>query len=73
MLAGHSQGCQSIAVLGAVDPRVRGVLLSGCGGDVRLGVLYRRDRKRAFWAGYLTCGGTSLLLNFATDSSKLPR
>ena len=43
LLAGHSQGSQSMAAQGAVDPMVRGVLLSGCGGDARLGVLRRRD------------------------------
>jgi hypothetical protein len=32
-----------VAVIGAVDPLVRGVILSGCGGDARLGVLRRRD------------------------------
>lgn len=42
VLAGHSQGCQSLAAVGAVDPRVRGVILSGCGGDARLGILYGR-------------------------------
>jgi fermentation-respiration switch protein FrsA (DUF1100 family) len=41
--AGHSQGSQSVAALGAVDPLVRGVILSGCGGDARLGVLRRKD------------------------------
>ena len=48
-LAGHSQGCQSLGVLGAVDPRARGVLLSGCGGDARLGILYRRIPAFAPW------------------------
>ncbi len=43
MAAGHSQGAQSMAVVGAIDPLVRGVILSGCGGDARLGVLRRRD------------------------------
>jgi hypothetical protein len=43
LAAGHSQGSQSVAVIGAVDPLVRGVILSGCGGDARLGVLRRRD------------------------------
>jgi hypothetical protein len=43
LLAGHSQGSQSMAAQGALDPMVRGVLLSGCGGDARLGVLRRRD------------------------------
>src|SRR6185312_17155652 len=43
LAAGHSQGSQSVAVMGAVDPLVRGVILSGCGGDARLGVLRRRD------------------------------
>lgn len=42
VLAGHSQGCQSLAAVGAVDPRTRGVILSGCGGDARLGILYGR-------------------------------
>jgi len=43
LAAGHSQGAQSVAVMGAIDPLVRGVILSGCGGDVRLGVLGRSD------------------------------
>ncbi len=43
LAAGHSQGSQSVAVMGAIDPLVRGVILSGCGGDARLGVLRRRD------------------------------
>jgi hypothetical protein len=43
LLAGHSQGAHSVAVAGAVDPLVRGVILSGCGGDLRIGVLGRRD------------------------------
>jgi hypothetical protein len=43
LAAGHSQGSQSVAVLGAVDPLVRGVILSGCGGDARLGILRRKD------------------------------
>jgi hypothetical protein len=43
LAAGHSQGSQSVAVMGALDPLVRGVILSGCGGDTRLGVLKRHD------------------------------
>ncbi|MEO7329607.1 MAG: hypothetical protein ABI193_13590 [Minicystis sp.] len=43
MAAGHSQGSQSAAVLGAIDEGMRGALLSGCGGDARLGVLGRKD------------------------------
>jgi hypothetical protein len=43
LAAGHSQGSQSIAVMGAIDPLVHGVILSGCGGDARLGVLRRKD------------------------------
>lgn len=43
MVAGHSQGSQSMIVAGALDPSVRGALLSGCGGDARLGILRRRD------------------------------
>ncbi len=43
LAAGHSQGAQSAAVMGAVDPLVRGVILSGCGGDARLGILLRDD------------------------------
>jgi hypothetical protein len=46
LLAGHSQGSQSLAVLGALDPRVRGVLLSGCGGDTRYGVLSNKEFAR---------------------------
>ncbi|AUX46611.1 uncharacterized protein SOCE26_081170 [Sorangium cellulosum] len=43
LLAGHSQGSQSAAVQAALDPLFRGVILSGCGGDVRLGILRRND------------------------------
>jgi len=43
LLAGHSQGSQSAIVQGALDPLVRGVILSGCGGDARLGILLRDD------------------------------
>jgi hypothetical protein len=43
LAAGHSQGSQSVAAAGAVDPMIRGVILSGCGGDARLGVLGRSD------------------------------
>ncbi|APR84251.1 Hypothetical protein A7982_09600 [Minicystis rosea] len=43
LAAGHSQGSQSVAVAGAVDPMIHGVILSGCGGDVRLGILKRSD------------------------------
>jgi hypothetical protein len=43
LAAGHSQGSQSVAVMGAIDPLVRGVILSGSGGDARLGILKRSD------------------------------
>ncbi|WP_437938072.1 hypothetical protein [Sorangium sp. So ce341] len=43
LLAGHSQGSQSAAAQAALDPLFRGVLLSGCGGDARLGILRRGD------------------------------
>jgi hypothetical protein len=43
LAAGHSQGSQSVAAAGAVDPLIRGVVLSGCGGDARLGILRRDD------------------------------
>jgi hypothetical protein len=43
VVAGHSQGSQSMAAVGAVDPLVKGVILSGSGGDARLGVLRRDD------------------------------
>lgn len=43
IFAGHSQGSQSMAVQAAIDPLVRGVILSGCGGDARLGIVRRRD------------------------------
>lgn len=52
-LAGHSQGCQSMAALGAVDPRARGVILSGCGGDVRIGLLRRRLINVTSWISLL--------------------
>jgi hypothetical protein len=43
MAAGHSQGSQSLAVLGALDARVEGVILSGCGGDTRHGILHNKE------------------------------
>jgi hypothetical protein len=43
LFAGHSQGSQAAAVQAVIDPLVRGVLLSGCGGDARLGILRRND------------------------------
>ncbi|WP_438026551.1 hypothetical protein [Sorangium sp. So ce233] len=43
LLAGHSQGSQSAAAQAALDPLFRGVILSGCGGDARLGILRRGD------------------------------
>jgi hypothetical protein len=43
LFAGHSQGSQAAAVQAAIDPLARGVLLSGCGGDARLGILRRKD------------------------------
>jgi hypothetical protein len=43
LFAGHSQGSQSLAVQAVIDPLVRGVILSGCGGDARLGIVRRRD------------------------------
>jgi hypothetical protein len=43
--AGHSQGSQSMAVLGAVDPLVRGVLLSACGGDFSATAVHREDSR----------------------------
>ncbi len=54
-LAGHSQGSQSLAILGALEPRVSTVVLSGCGGDVRLGALHNKElaKVRGFIAGYL--------------------
>ncbi len=45
-LAGHSQGSQSLAVLGALDPMVTGVVLSGSGGDTRYGILGNREFAR---------------------------
>jgi hypothetical protein len=46
MIGGHSQGSQSAAIVGALDPRVRGALLSGCGGDARYGILFNREAAR---------------------------
>lgn len=43
MVAGHSQGSQSLIALGAFDPRIRAVLLSGAGGDLRYGVLENKE------------------------------
>lgn len=48
-LAGHSQGCQSVAVVGGLDARVKSVILSGCGGDVRIGILERADLPVRDW------------------------
>lgn len=42
-LAGHSQGSQSLAILGAIDPETPAVLLSGCGGEIRFGVLGNQE------------------------------
>jgi hypothetical protein len=39
--SGHSQGSQTNAPYAAIDPLVKGVLLSGCGGDIRIGILER--------------------------------
>ncbi len=44
--AGHSQGSQSMAALGALDPRARATLLSACGGDFSSVMLLREDGKR---------------------------
>ena len=41
--AGHSQGSQSAAVLGALDPAAEATVLSGCGGDARIGIVRRKD------------------------------
>lgn len=43
LLAGHSQGSQTVAPQAAIDPLVKGVLLSGCGGDIRYGILRRTN------------------------------
>ena len=43
VLFGHSQGSQSVVVVGAVDPLVRAVVLSGCAGDFRRELVERRD------------------------------
>ena len=53
VLAGHSQGCQSIAALGALETRARAVILSGCGGDVRIGILRRRVMNLTGWISLL--------------------
>ena len=54
-VAGHSQGSQSLAILGALDPRVSSVVLSGCGGDVRFGALHNKEiaKLRDLIVGYL--------------------
>jgi hypothetical protein len=44
--AGHSQGSQSMAALGALDPLARSALLSACGGDFSSGMLAREDAKK---------------------------
>jgi pimeloyl-ACP methyl ester carboxylesterase len=40
---GHSQGSQVLASLAAIDPLIKGVVLSGCGGDFRYGTLRRTE------------------------------
>ncbi len=41
LLIGHSQGSQTLATQAALDAMVKGVVLSGCGGDIRYGILRR--------------------------------
>jgi len=45
--AGHSQGSQSMAMLGALDPRVAAVVLSAGGGDFSTTMVNRRDAEEA--------------------------
>lgn len=41
MVFGHSQGSQTNSPMAVVEPLVRGTVLSGAGGDIRYGILYR--------------------------------
>jgi len=41
-LAGHSQGCHSVIMVGALHPSIQSVTLSGCGGDTRMALRYRQ-------------------------------
>ncbi len=51
--SGHSQGSQTNAPYAAIEPNVHGVLLSGCGGDIRIGIL---ERTNPFALGPLIAG-----------------
>lgn len=44
---GHSQGSQSMAALGSIDPLARATLLSACGGDFSSVMLAREDTQKA--------------------------
>lgn len=44
--AGHSQGSQPAAVLGAMDPLARAVVLSAAGGDFSAAMFERKDAKK---------------------------
>lgn len=54
--SGHSQGSQSMAILGALDPRVAGVVLSACGGDFTTTMLGRRDTEEVAAAVAMVAG-----------------
>ncbi|HHH29552.1 MAG TPA: hypothetical protein ENK57_14565 [Polyangiaceae bacterium] len=54
--AGHSQGSQSVAMLGALDPKVAGVVLSACGGDFTTTMLGRRDTEEVATVVRLVAG-----------------
>lgn len=43
---GHSQGSQSMAALGSIDPLARATLLSACGGDFSSVMLSREDTQK---------------------------
>ena len=62
MLVGHSQGCQSMTLIGAIDPLVKGVILSGCGGDASTASLGRKDTEklRSILEGVLGFGSGAL-------------
>lgn len=45
MAFGHSQGSQTNAPIAVVDPSYQGIVLSGAGGDIRYGILYRSSPK----------------------------
>jgi len=62
LLIGHSQGSQTVAPQAALDPLVKGVVLSGSGGDIRAGMIERIKpfEMRIVLAALLGTGATEL-------------